>query len=349
MPYNPPRHEERRLIVECPRCRARYRVESDVLVQDQTFKCSRCSHIFAHEAQSAVEPETAPQKPLVAPVSPARHTEIRREPARHDAESLAFTFSSAAQPAAAAAAESRSTPPPSAPRRTVAQAPDYSFDDEELDAVPSAVDDEPGPDPAVDPEDEPRFVRGEDDLRVERERAGSTGRPYFVYLSVLVMGYAILTLDLVNHPARAEKLLASVPMAGRMLSEDHLLQTRIQLQDVEGVYQQIKEDRLVFIVSGRAVNTSNEPLKGVQIESTIVDASNHTVEAKSIYCGNAMSLKIVKDLSPKEISLLQRLEPTRRFEIRPGESAGFSVVFLNPPRGLKEFTARVAAAQPSTT
>jgi hypothetical protein len=229
----------------------------------------------------------------------------------------------------------------------VAEAPDYSFDDDDLDAPPSVVDDEP--DPAVDPDDEPRFVRGEDDLRVERERAASKGRPYLVYLSVLAIGYAILTLDLVNHPGRAEKLLASLPMVGSMLSEDHLLQTRVQLQDVEGVYQQIKEDRLVFIVSGRAVNTSNEPLKGVQIESTIVDASNHTVEAKSIYCGNAMSLKIVKDLSPKEISLLQTLEPTKRFEIRPGESAGFSVVFLNPPRGLKEFTARVAAAQPSAT
>jgi len=337
------------LIVECPRCRARYRVESEVLVQDQTFKCSRCSHIFAHEAQSAVEPETSPQKPLVAPQSQARHTEARREPGRQDAESLAFTFSNAAQPAAAAAAEPMTTPPPPAPRHTVAPAPDYSFDDDDVDPPSSAVDDESDPGPAIDPDDEPRFVRGEDDLRVERERAGSTGRPYLAFLSVLVIAYAILTLDLLNHPARAEKLLASVPMVGSMLSEDHLLQTRIQLQDVEGVYQQIKEDRLVFIVSGRAVNTSNEPLKGVQIESTIVDAGNHTVEAKSIYCGNAMSLKIVKDLSPKEISLLQRLEPTKRFEIRPGESAGFSVVFLNPPRGLREFTARVAAAQPSTT
>jgi predicted Zn finger-like uncharacterized protein len=347
MPYNPSRHEERRLIVECPRCRARYRVESEVLVQDQTFKCSRCSHIFAHEAPSTVEPEAVPQKPLVAPLPQARHTETRREPPRHDAESLAFTFSSAAQPAAAAA-EPIPTHPPPAPRRVVAQAPDYSFDDDDVEGPLSVVEDKSEPEP-VDPDDEPRFVRGEDDLRVERETAASSGRPYLVYLSVLVIGYAILTLDLLNHPARAEKLLASVPMVGSMLSEDHLLQTRIQLQDVEGVYQQIKEDRLVFIVSGRAVNTSNEPLKGVQIESTIVDGGNHTVEAKSIYCGNAMSLKIVKDLSPKEISLLQRLEPTKRFEIRPGESAGFSVVFLNPPRGLKEFTARVAAAQPSTT
>ncbi len=324
------------MIVECPRCRARYRVESDVLSQDQTFKCSRCSHIFAHEAQSTAA-EPAPV--LVA----APHAGSRREPPGRDAESLAFTFSSGAQ---SASERVEPMPAPALARPPVEPTHDYSFDDDgDFESSPRVE----GQEPAVDPEDEPRFLRGEDDLRVEREPSGTAGRPYLVYLALLVIGYAILTLDLLNHPARAEKLLASVPMVGGMLSEDHLQQTRIQLQDVEGGYQQIKEDRLVFIVSGRAVNTSSGALKGVQIESTIVDANNRTVEAKSIYCGNAMSLKIVKDLSSKEISLLQRLEPTRRFEIRPGESAGFSVVFLNPPRGLKEFTARVAAALPSAT
>jgi predicted Zn finger-like uncharacterized protein len=320
------------LIVECPRCRARYRVESDVLSQDQTFKCSRCTHIFAHEAHSTLEPE---------PVLAARAASARREPAGRGAESLAFTFSSAAQSARAPVEAA----PPSPLSRPVEPEPDYSFDDDgDLDSA--ARDDE---EPVLEPEDEPRFLRGEDDLRVEHEPSGAAGRPYLVFLVLLVIGYAILALDLRNHPVRAEKLLASVPIAGGVLSEDHLLQTRIQLQDVEGTYQQIKEDRLVFIVSGRAVNTSNGALKGVQIESTIVDASDRTIESKSIYCGNAMSLKIVKDLSSKEISLLQRLEPTKRFEIRPGESAGFSVVFLNPPRGLKEFTARVATATPSAT
>ncbi len=344
------------MIVECPRCRARYRVEPDVLAQDQTFKCSRCSHIFAHEAQSAIESPPPLAKPLDSAPLQIPPPELRREgatlrkaseSARSDGESLAFRFSSAAQPAAASV---ETVPPMPLPLsgRTVEQGRDYSFDDEaDPDSATRVEDDEPAID-SIEPDDEPRFVRGEDDLRVEPGPAGRSGRAYVIYLAVLVIGFAILTLDLLNHPARAEKLLAAVPIVGGVLSEDHLLQTRIQLQDVEGAYQQIKEDRLVFIVSGRAVNTSNESLKGVQIESTIVDGVNHTVEAKSIYCGNAMSLKIVKDLSPKEISLLQRLEPTKRFEIRPGESAGFSVVFLNPPRGLKEFTARVAAALPSS-
>ena len=325
------------MIVECPRCRARYRVEQDLLERDQTFKCSRCAHIFAYEASDAqpAEPEAS-----VPPPEPPR-PEARRTPTRREADSLSFSFS----PGHEGTQETEEPDPATSQRASVAAAAahdrDFSFEDDE-----SAREDGDDHDTVVD-DDEPRFVRGEDELRAEDRREGGGGRPYLIFLAALVIGYGILTLDLLNHPARAERLLAAVPIVGDVLAEDHLLQTRVQMQDVEGVYQQIKDDRLVFIVSGRAVNTAPASLKGVQIESALYDGSGKPLETKSIYCGNAMSLKIVKDLSMKEISLLQRLEPPKRFEIRSGESAGFSVVFLNPPAGLREFTARVVAAQPA--
>ena len=362
------------MIVECPRCRARYRVESGLLDQDQTFKCSRCGHIFAYQAElggkeasaadpnpaepgASAEPEPAPPpepratepelepdelRSLSPPASPPPPPEppkpdLRKPTLHRDADSLSFEFkrSESAQSAA---------PPPPSVEPEDDDLDDFSFEDE-----PVA---KPEPPPTRRPApigDEPRFVRGEDDVREEQPPGGRGGRPYLGFLVALVVVYALFALNLLNHPAQAEKLLASVPMIGDVLAEDHLLQVRVQLQDVEGAFQQIKDDRVVFIVSGRAVNTSAEPLKGVQIESSLYDATGTPVETKSIYTGNAMSLKIVKDLSSKEISLLQRLEPPKRFEIRPGESAGFSVVFLSPPKAAKEFTARVVAAQSSTS
>jgi predicted Zn finger-like uncharacterized protein len=330
------------LIVECPRCRARYRVEQDLLERDQTFKCSRCGHIFAYEA--SVVPEAEPAASPQQAADTAR-SETRRVAPPRDADSLSFSFSRADE-SAAEDDESSDSQRASVAAPAAARERDFSFDDDienrHADADPNDVG-------VVD--DEPRFVRGEDELRREEQehRASGAARPYLIYLAVLVIVYAILTLDLLNHPVRAERLLAAVPMIGDVLAEDHLLQTRVQLQDVEGVYQQIKDERLVFIVSGRAVNAAAASLKGVQIESALYDTVGRAVETKSIYCGNAMSLKIVKDLSTKEISLLQRLEPPKRFEIRPGESAGFSVVFLNPPAGLKEFATRVVAAQPAAS
>ena len=330
------------MIVECPRCRARYRVEQDLLERDQTFKCSRCAHIFAYEASEvpeAVEPEAS-----VQPQSEPVRSEARRGAPGRDADSMSFSFSRAGDATAEDEERERSAVRRASVAASAMPEREFSFDD---DLENRGEEEEPNDVGLVD--DEPRFVRGEDALRMEEPHGGGAGRPYLIYLAALMIAYAILTLDLVNHPARAERLLAAVPMIGDVLAEDHLLQTRVQLQDVEGLYQQIKDDRLVFIVSGRAVNTASGSLKGVQIESVLYDAAGRAVETKSIFCGNAMSLKIVKDLSTKEISLLQRLEPPKRFEIRPGESAGFSVVFLNPPAGLKEFTTRVVAAQPGTS
>ena len=356
------------MIVECPRCRARYRVESDVLDEDQTFKCSRCSHVFAHEASergdAAVPAPSAPASGAARSAPPPRVEPAKpqaRRPAGREDPSLSLPFwkagagrskpvdepdgiedaddlDEAPRPAAAPPAGRTLAPsiviPPSPSREH-----DFSFGDDDVHL------DEPEREPARD--DEPRFVRGEDDLRVDEPSGAGAGRPYFIFLAALLLIYAILSIDLLNHPARAEQLLASVPFVGDVLAEDHLMQTRVQLQDVEGAYQHIKDERSVFVISGRAVNTANEPLKGVQIESALFDATGRPLEVKSIYCGNAMSLKIVKDLSTKEISLLQQLEPPKRFEIRPGESAGFSVVFVSPPAAVREFSARVVAAQSS--
>ena len=348
------------MIVECPRCRARYRVEAGVLDRDQTFKCSRCSHVFAYESESAsdvpepLEISRTPPQPVSESLRPEpSRGETRKPGERRDGDSLSFSFS---RPNAATSEASSAEPPSIAPAQRPPQGPptdrDFSFvEDDEHDDSSDPTDDELVAGSAEHDlrSDEPRFVRGEEELRVEEGNGYDPARPYLLYLTILVILYAILALDLLNHPAQTAKLLASVPIIGNMLAEDHLLQTRVQLQDVEGAYQQLKDEHPVFIVSGRAVNAAAESLKGVQIESAVYDQSGRLVETKSIYCGNAMSLKIVKDLSTKEITLLQRLEPPKRFEIRPGEAAGFSVVFLNPPPTLKEFTAKVAAAQSSAS
>jgi hypothetical protein len=311
-------------------------VESGLLERDQTFKCSRCSHIFAYEADSAGDTAERRADDSPAPERDDRPAaEAKRPAAQKDAGSMSLPFS---RPGTASDRDSLPFRPPPAPP---VDDREFSFDDEDRQQIA----DEEYADADEEAGSEPRFVRDEENLRVEEKRRSAGGRPYLLFLTILVILYAILALDLSNHAAQAEKLLASMPLIGDVLAEDRLLQTRVRLQDVEGAYQQIKDERPVFIVSGRAINTAPEPLKGVQIESALYDSSGKPVDLKTIYCGNAMSLKIVKDLSTKEISLLQRLEPPKRFEIRPGESAGFSVVFLNPPPDLKEFTARVAAAQ----
>jgi predicted Zn finger-like uncharacterized protein len=324
------------VIVECPRCSARYRVEEEVLKDEPTFKCSRCSHIFSYEGgRSEPEPEPEPEPP-------------RRPAAGTSSESLSFAFADPSSPEPTRGVHTPPLPPPPPPdfsrrgRGEEEEEEEFVFDDDAAEEEPLTSEAEAEEE---DDDDEPRFVRGEDELRVEEEAQPRPLRPWIVFLGLLALLYANVALYMRNHPDEAIAALTRIPFAGRILTEDRLLQTRVLLEDVRGTYQRIKDDRVVFIVSGRAVNTAPQALRGIQIESSLFGADGGTLDSKSIYCGNAMSLKIVKDLSSKEISLLQRLEPPARFEVQPGESATFTVVFMNPPEGMSEFDARVVAAQ----
>ena len=311
-----------------------------MLRDEPTFKCSRCSHIFSYDG------DVTPASSGVPPAEAGR-------PSSGANESLSFSFGGTA-----AAEEPRRPPmdsPPPPPEADQPEAADevegetedhFAFDEDDEPVRHHERMDERYPEEDEHrAEEEPRFVRGEDELRIEREIVQRTGRPWLMFLLFLACVYASFAVYLRNHPESATAFFGAIPMAGHLLMEDRLLQTRIVLDDVEGFYQKIKDDRLVFIVSGRAINTSPQPLKGVQIESTLYGPEGQSLDTKSIFCGNALSLKIVRDLSSKEISLLQRLEPPQRFEIRPGESAGFTVVFMTPPNGMREFGTRVVGAQ----
>ena len=69
------------------------------------------------------------------------------------------------------------------------------------------------------------------------------------------------------------------------------------------------------------------------------------LDEKVIYCGNVISTKVLKDLTPRELSVLQKLNPTKRFMIEPGESSTFVIVFMEPPRGAVEYAVQVVGAQ----
>jgi hypothetical protein len=114
----------------------------------------------------------------------------------------------------------------------------------------------------------------------------------------------------------------------------------IQLADVQGVYRRVQNDQLVFVISGVAVNNAPVAVRGVQIEGRVVGARE---QRQVIFCGTAP--RSVEDLSPREIALLQTLEPPKDWTLGPGEQASFQIVFLQPPPDLKEFSVEVVAVQ----
>jgi len=168
-------------------------------------------------------------------------------------------------------------------------------------------------------------------------------RPVTFGVMVIAVVYVGLALALDRRPDAAIESLSRVPLLGRMLGGDHLLVWRLQLTDVDGGLDQIKGGRAAYVVTGRALNTTNEDLRVIEIEGRLL-ANGVEQRRQTVYAANQQR-KTIQDLSPSEVEMLLRLEPNRRFVIHPGESATFLLVFPNPPPGATEVTCRVLDAR----
>ena len=217
-----------------------------------------------------------------------------------------------------------------------------------------------GPDDLGEDDDEPKrpVLRASESkqrrapINPRRIRSASNATPSRSPLRTIAMGvagvvaaYGIAALWLSRSSEAAIQTLSQVPVLGQLLGGDHLLVWRLQLTDVDGALDQIKGGRPAYVVSGRAVNTSNEDLRVIEIEGRLL-VNGVEQRRQTVYAANQQR-KTIQDLSPPEVEMLLRLEPNRRFVIRPGESASFLLVFPNPPPGTTEVTCRVLDARSS--
>jgi hypothetical protein len=255
---------------------------------------------------------------------------------------------SASVPTESASASPRSASAPSATRSARAQF--RLRDEEELDdgAEEDLEDDEPRRPVLSASEGKQRRApinprRGIRSATADTSR--SPLRPVAIGVAAIVVVYLALAVALAQRSEAAIESLSRVPILGRLLGGDHLLVWRLQLSDVDGALDQIKGGRPAYVVSGRAVNTTNEDLRVIEIEGRLL-ANGVEQRRQTVYAANQQR-KTIQDLSPSEVEMLLRLEPNRRFVIRPGESASFLLVFPNPPPGTTEVTCRVVSARNS--
>jgi uncharacterized protein DUF3426 len=317
------------------------------------LKCSRCKHIFPaptskKSAPSAVQkPASGAGENLTLPFeeggwkdesdgSPPPDFDIS-EPEE------GFTLGDAEEPAESGA------PPAAEPRKSsAARPPTHGEDEDDIDVeIERDEDEEP------EAEEPPRRMQARprsDKQARARQRRQDRGRErgkmwaLLIFLVVVVGTYGVLTRALFASPALCDRLIGRLPLIGT-LSDDRLLTRKVALSEVVGTYQRIKDGKEVFVISGKALNTAPMALHGVQIAGTLYDASGGQLDQKTISCGNVISAKVLKDLTPQEVSILQKLSPPKRFMIEPGESSTFVIVFMEPPRDTVEFSARVVAAQ----
>jgi len=308
------------VIIQCPYCARRYQLDlARLRGSNPMLKCSRCQRVFpAPSAKKPASPRPAREKPAPAGgenlTLPLDEPSWKDEPEPPPEEQFSppggeeFTLG-------ADATGDEGAPP----RRTPASTPPE--EEEEEGAAPAAR-------------------RAERHARRER----SDVKPVFIFLLLVVAGYAVLTRALFASPVWCDRLVGRLPLIGT-LGDERLLVRKVALSDVVGSYQRIKEGKEVFVITGKALNTASVALHGVQIAGKLYDGTRRPLDQKTIYCGNVISTKVLKDLTPRELSILQKLSPPRRFMVEPGAASTFVIVFMDPPHDAVEFSTQVVAAQ----
>lgn len=353
------------MVIECPHCGTRFRFDGRQLSDSRSMlKCARCRRVFPAPGHTAAarRPKRPPpddnlsfefddddewRAPELTSAPVSEDAFLLNEPAR-DRGAAPAARPRRARPArsAAAQAELRFDDPPEAADTTADTNGDGDGDaelDGEVAVAPHSAPVEEEDDGIGTPDPEEEFTLGEPPARPEPVRGGISVRSVFVFLVVVVGGYGALTAALLDDPDWSRKLTQTLPVIGSTLKEA-AVGSEIALVDVQGRYERTKDGKAVFVVTGRAINHSADPLRGVQILASLYDDSNRAVGQQLISCGNALEARI-RELSVHQVSILRSIKPPADLGMEPGDGCPFVTIFLDVPNGATTFSTEVVRAQ----
>jgi predicted Zn finger-like uncharacterized protein len=335
------------MLVQCPKCKTTYKV-SDELVKgaSQSFRCSRCKHTFELQA----EPESASE------VINAREGESGEN------RELAFRFEPATRSEPESSREtsrptsnSSTDPKPASHNETVREYEKSDGDRKDDRPFTMAASGTMVKDvgPATPPVEErsyhiaPPARESSDNVLViepHRDQPASI-MPYLTLLGLLVIFFAFVLAFHQTHPAASEEWVRRIPFLGPLVVRNDHLKNAVLLKSIETTYRSLQGSREVVVLTGVAVNQNPVMIRNVQLAGRLFDHDGKEIERQTMWIGNAISSQIIRGMTAQDITDLQRLKPLKTFEIPPGDSVPFAIVFLRTGKQVKDAGCEVVAAE----
>lgn len=350
------------MLVQCPKCKTTYKVSDDVIKgASPTFRCSRCKYTFEMEAM-------APAEPLGRESLPEQEAPVKSR----DERELSFTFG-AKSDAEEGQSEDQSEvrlprrkddTAPAAPHLPTAANGDEIAEPwsmsgaQELQEKPFIMTPPPieektlGAAPAAQPHQASAEANTSSEepadnifpINTFRDQAVSTV-PYLTLCGLLVIFFSLATAYLEAHPTVTENVVRRIPLIGPSVVRNGYLKNGVLLKSLHADYQTIQGSREVLVVRGEAVNQNPVVIRELRVVGRLYNQSGKTIERQVIWVGNALSPKIIRGMSAQDIIDLQRLKPLKSFEVPPGDSISFAIVFLRPAKEVKDFGCEVLSAE----
>jgi predicted Zn finger-like uncharacterized protein len=290
--------------LECPRCGTTYRLSSAQPPRDDaTFECAKCHEVFG------------PGLTL-------------DDAWRDEPDDEAFRFDDEARPPETPGRRTRR----SQARPKSEERERFELDDDEED-----VDDAPD-DAAEDDEGRPPARRRRRHAVEAERRPPGAARFALRGLIAITLAYAVLSIWASTHQSEFQRFLGSIPVVGPGLVEFPLDPGDVALRDVHGEYEYLKSGELAFVIQGTATNLATAPLRRVRVEGRIGGAEERRHVAS---CTDAPA--DVRKMSRQVLLLMENVRETRPTVVPAGGSIFCEVVFVDPPRPVRELSLEVVS------
>jgi hypothetical protein len=169
-------------------------------------------------------------------------------------------------------------------------------------------------------------------------------KPFLTLFTFLVIGFALLAAIGYARPEAPESVLRKIPVIGAAVLKNNHLKQGVLIKSLSTSYQTIQGNREVFLVSGIALNQNPVVVREIQLTGTVYNEAGKEIERQTIWAGNTLSPKIIRGMTVEDIPQLQELKPLKSFQLPPGDSIPFTIVFLKSSKNAKEFTCEVSTA-----
>ena len=344
------------MLVQCPNCRTTFRVADEAVKGSApTFRCSRCKHNF--ELEGAETASAKPEKPVLsngAVVPEPEDRELTFSFSRSSAGELSEPAPVATEPVkppsktADSFASDRWSMDPEPPRRSVE--PTFTKSAAAANREQEKIVDLP-----PDFEENERAFAGPELKQKQDNNANilamssyvdqrASIRPYLSLFGLLLIGFSLLAAMTHAKPTAMENLVKNIPFVGATMLKNNHLKDGVLLQSLRTGYQNIQGDREVLLLTGVAFNQNPVVIREVKVTGKVFNLEGKELEKQTIWIGNTISPKIIRGMTAEDIPHLQDLKPLKSFELPPGDSIAFTMVFLKPPKQVKDFSLEVVLA-----
>ena len=360
------------MVVACPACHTRYRVNGSVTLAGETsFECSQeeCKHIFVYNppvlwkgnTSSDIDPPADPPIPdSPSQQEPASQNEAKQSPqaeasrpepapdSRQDVLRDSVPASAEDVPSWKTPQSQREVERSFALQPPVSMAPSCQEEEDEEPRLKFAYRDqdeqnEQGAEQQYEQEDA-QYEQGEMQ-EYEREEAFLPLRTVFLLLVGCVLGYAALSYYALSDLQETKLSLRNLPFVGDVFVAEPFSESHITLTNLSGSFWLSKDNRRVFAVAGTAVNNASSPARLVQIEGTLYNQVGKKVGQEIVFCGNEANSNLLQSLTVRDIETLQNLAPPKDFRIPAGQEVNCLLVFTKPPATVAELGGRVMSVQ----